>query len=158
MRTSLLIVILGVCVLSCGRGTSVPAGILSAEKMEAVLWDLLRADQFVSNYVTTRDTSVNGHAKGPQLYSAILKKHGLTDSSFQVSMSYYKSHPKLLYPILDSIGQQPTLAPTPLATSPATDPTDSLSPQAVSAAPTTPSAAPKSTEKRPSFAPKPLAY
>ncbi len=158
MKKCPLLVLLCVGVLSCGRGPSVPAGILPSDKMEAVLWDLLRADHFVTNYVASRDSSLTGHAKGPQLYAAILKKHGITDSVFQVSLAHYKKNPKLFYPILDSIGQQPTLAPTPLATSPATAPTDSLGPQEVIAAPTIPSPDPKSAEKRPSFAPKPLAY
>lgn len=158
MKKYPLLILICVGVLSCGRGPSLPAGILPADKMEAVLWDLLRADQFVTNYVASRDTSIAGHAKGPQLYAAILKKHGITDSVFQVSVAYYKNNPKLFYPILDSIGQQPSLAPTPLATASTPAPTDSIPTVEINSAPVSPLPEQKSAEKRPSFAPKPLAY
>lgn len=158
MKKYPLLILLCMAILSCGRGPSVPAGILPSDKMEAVLWDLLRADQFVTNYVASRDSSISGHAKGPQLYAAILKKHGITDSEFQVSLEHYKKNPKLFYPVLDSIGQQPSLAPTPLATASISAPTDSISAADTTTTPPPTSPEPKSTEKRPSFAPKPLAY
>ncbi|MEY5034055.1 MAG: hypothetical protein RL447_433 [Bacteroidota bacterium] len=163
MRSFILLVAVSACYLSCGSGPSVPSDVLPQEKMKSVLWDLLRAEQFVSNYVVSRDTTTAGLAKGPQLYDAILKKYGLTDSAFQVSLEYYKKHPKLLNPILDSIGQQPALAPTPVATAV----TDSTSPASaakstadtVASLPTpTSTPTPKTSTSRPSFAPKPMAY
>lgn len=158
MKQFSLLLLLCVGVLSCGRGPSLPTGVLQPDKMEAVLWDLLRADQFVTNYVAIRDSSITGHAKGPQLYAAILKKHGITDSIFNLSLTYYKNNPKRFYPILDSIGQQPNLAPTPLATIPAPAPTDTVNAQLAKPASVPSAAEMNSTEKRPSFAPKPLAY
>ncbi len=141
--------------LSCADKPSRPTGVLSAEKMEAVLWDLLRAEQFVSNYVVGRDSALSAKAKGPQLYAAILSKHGLTDSLFRISLDYYKKHPKQLQPIIDSIGQRPITAPTPLAALPETH-VDSVSTPTDSSTRVKPQPIP--ADKRPTFSPKPLAY
>lgn len=103
--------------ISCMGSESASPSVLSPEKMETVLWDLLRAEQFTTNYVVGRDTSRAAKATGPRLYDAILKKHGTTDSLFRLSLDYYKKHPKLLLPILDSIGLRPDLAPTPMVNS-----------------------------------------
>lgn len=145
--------------LACSGPSSAPSDVLPAAKMEAVLWDLLRAEQFVSNYVVGRDSSLTAKAKGPQLYTAILKKHGLTDSLFQRSLEYYKKHPKHLLPILDSIGQQAPPAPTPIATTAPTNPVDSqpTSSPAITPPPA-PSPEPTPNNKRPNFSPKPMAY
>ena len=105
-----VVLILGM--LSCASKDQLPESVLSADKMEPLLWDLLRAEQFVTNYVLPKDTSKVARAKGPELYQAILKKHGTTDSLFRLSLAYYKKHPKLLLPILDSIGVYSDLAPT----------------------------------------------
>lgn len=99
---------------ACGTRSSIPSEVLAPEKMEVVLWDMMRAEQLVAGYVVGRDTSFAAHAKGPQLYAAILQKHKLTDSLFRISLDYYKKHPKDFSPILDSIGKRPALAPTPL--------------------------------------------
>jgi hypothetical protein len=144
--------------LSCGRVTSVPSGVLAKDKMQAILWDLLRAEQFVTNYIVVRDTTAVGRAKGPQLYDAILKRHGITDAVFQSSLEYYKSHPQSLYPILDSLAGQTATAPTPLVTPQPASP-DTVKSAVSEPVPVSPTPNPMPAEKnRPSFAPKPMAY
>ncbi len=155
MSRHLFLVFVSVWLTACGERFAQPAAVMPPEKMEAVLWDLLRADHFVTNYVANRDSSLANHAKGPQLYAAILKKHGITDSTLRISLDYYKNHPKQFYPILDSISQQPALAPTSLANTPVSIPADST--QSPAPAPAPPPQ-PKSGSDRPNFAPKPLAY
>ena len=155
IRLFLCSILFSLLLVSCADQSSRPTGVLSAEKMEAVLWDLLRAEQFVSNYVVGRDSSLSAKAKGPQLYAAILSKHGLTDSLFRVSLDFYKKHPKQLQPIMDSIGQRPISAPTPLATLLETAVDSVTAPAAKSTPPSTPSIP---ADKRPNFSPKPLAY
>ncbi|MBM3432238.1 MAG: DUF4296 domain-containing protein [Bacteroidetes bacterium] len=157
-RLPIFLSVLSLSLLACSGKSNVPSGILPAEKMEAVLWDLLRAEQFVSTYVVGRDSSLAAKAKGPQLYAAILKKHGLTDSLFQVNLEYYKKHPQQLQPILDSIGQQAPPAPTPMTTLPPTTPVDSQPKSQPTISPTPPAPEPTPSNKRPNFSPKPMEY
>ncbi len=159
MIARLVFGLLVVGLLSCSSRQTRPESILPQEKMESLLWDLLRAEHFAHNYIVTKDTSISARARGPVLYEAILKKHGTTDSLFRESLAYYKNHPKLLFPILDSIGTIPDVAPTPLAgagVSVAPDtikkPADSSKP---AAAPPVVSPVPKN---KPTFAPKPMSY
>jgi len=98
--------------MACQQKPSRPDNVLAPEKMEPLLWELLQAEQFVSSFVTGRGTSRSAHANGPQLYQAILKKYGISDSVFKASLTYYKAHPKEFLPMLDSLSQMPDLAPT----------------------------------------------
>lgn len=134
---------------SCERGNPLPASVLPPDKMEPLLWELMQADQFVSNFVTNHDPTRAAHTTGPQLYQSILKKYGVSDSVFQASLAYYKAHPKEFLPMLDSLSQQPDLAPTAVADTIRPLPIDSV-PKAVPVQ-TTPG-------KRASFSAKPLAY
>lgn len=145
--------------LACSQRPSTPDSILPTEKMESLLWDLLKAEQFAHTYIVSRDSSVVARSKGPVLYEAILKKHGTTDSVFRASLTYYKQHPTLLLPILDSIGQRPDLAPSTLVDASPTNSKDSTTTPTAPATQTglSPVAPVKPTQK-PTFAPKPLAY
>ncbi|MFM7672282.1 MAG: DUF4296 domain-containing protein [Bacteroidota bacterium] len=146
MIRSISLLVLVSLFIACSDRSSLPAGVLPGEKMEAVLWDMLRADLFVANYIAIRDSSQAGHAKGPQLYAATLKKHGISDSVFKTSLNYYRKHPKQFYPILDSIAQRPVPAPTNVV---------STAPKPADTVPATKPAL-KSTPDRPELTP--LAY
>ena len=37
-------------VIACGRGDRVPDNVLPREKMEAVLWDMIQADEFLKDF------------------------------------------------------------------------------------------------------------
>lgn len=149
MKRPLLFFCLLGALYACDRRSSRPDQILSPEKMEPLLWEMLEADQFVSNFVIGRDTSVSAHAMGPKLYQTILKKYGVTDSVFQASLAYYKANPKQFLPMLDSLSKKSDLAPTSAV--------DSLAPIKVES-PSMPAAVPQSPDKRSGLVSKPLAY
>jgi hypothetical protein len=85
---------------SCSDKTN--KDILPPEKMEVVLWDLMRADEFALNFIkldslkTIRDESL-------KLYDTIFQIHKIDKDRFKKSFIYYKNNPKLLQPIFDSI-------------------------------------------------------
>jgi hypothetical protein len=112
MKRLLPFVSLLILLVSCQQASSRPDPILSPEKMEPLLWELLQADQFVSSFVAGRDTTLATHATGPKLYRSILNKYGVSDSVFKASLAYYKAHPKQFLPMLDSMSQKPDQAPT----------------------------------------------
>ena len=68
----LLFLVAGVLVAgSCGKKNKIPADILPPEKMEIVLRDMMRADQFLSDFVLNRDTSKKKEPESFSMYSNI---------------------------------------------------------------------------------------
>jgi len=106
MRTTLLIVCGCFLLPACKSKDRLPEHILPKEKMEAVLRDMMRADQFLTDFVFSRDTSFNKKAESVRLYRKVLAIHQVSKEEFRESFSYYRSHPGLLKAVLDSIGLQ----------------------------------------------------
>ena len=80
----------------------VPDDILPPEKMQEVLWDMIRADEFLVSYVI-KDTSVNRKAESLKLYQKVFDVHDISKSAFEKSFKYYQLHPETLQPIMDSL-------------------------------------------------------
>jgi Domain of unknown function (DUF4296) len=96
----LLLIILGV---ACSGNTEAPAKLLSRDKMEDILWDLMRADLFINNYMVIKDTSLDKKKQGIELYSQILKLHKVSQEQFRESFLYYRSNPEELKVLMDSL-------------------------------------------------------
>jgi hypothetical protein len=100
LQRTLLIAV--VFFISCGDKKSVPQGILKPEKMQTVLWDMLRADALTFNFMN-RDTSKKPEAENVKLQQLIFAEQKITKEEFYKSFDYYKEHPNLMQPILDSM-------------------------------------------------------
>ena len=70
--------------------------------MQTVLWDVLRADAFTFNFIT-RDSTKKPAAENVKLQLQIFAEHKVTKEEFYKSYEFYKSHPALMQPILDSM-------------------------------------------------------
>lgn len=88
--------------VSCSEKNKVPKGILPPQKMEVVLWDLIRADEFVLNYIV-KDTSRNRKLESIKLYEQVFTIHGINKGKFQKSFLFYEKHPELLQPLMDTL-------------------------------------------------------
>jgi len=86
---------------SC-QNDRIPKDVLPPEKMQAVLWDMIRADEFLVSYVL-RDTSFNRKDESIKMYETVFKLHDITKSTFEKSFKYYHQHPKILKPIMDTL-------------------------------------------------------
>lgn len=112
----LAIVILG---YSCNNKEKAPEKLLSRDKMEDILWDLMRADLFINNYMLVKDTALDKKKQGIELYSQILKLHKVSQDQFRESFLYYRSQPDELKVLMDSLShhkdtsllKKPTIAP-----------------------------------------------
>jgi Domain of unknown function (DUF4296) len=103
MRTGLLIISLFLFIAGCKSKDAVPGNVLPQKEMQAVLWDMMRADQFLADYVLNKDTSLKKKTESIKLYQQILAINGVTKEKFESSFTFYKSHPLLLKVIMDSI-------------------------------------------------------
>ena len=135
MRTRLLITYCCVLLAACKKKDKIPGHVLPQKKMQAVLQDVMRADQFLTDFVFNKDTSLDKKTESVKLYSRVFAQHHVSKEEFQESFSFYRSHPELLKTIMDSIGanKQTAEATLPAGTAPTPDTTlrpvkDSLSP------------------------------
>jgi hypothetical protein len=94
--------------VSCGGSNSVPDSVIQPEKMETLLFDMLRADQFLADYVFPLDSTVSKPKESVALYNKIFEIHGVTADQFKKSFGYYSDHPALLRIVMDSINKSAT--------------------------------------------------
>lgn len=104
MRTVLSIITCCIILAACGKRNGTPKGILPEEKMQAILWDMMRADQFLNDYVLNRDTSFNKRRESIKLYRQIFVLHKVSREDFQKSFNYYLQEPERFKDIMDSVG------------------------------------------------------
>lgn len=103
-----LLLILLLCTgLSCGRRNEKPAGLIPEEKMTRMVWDMMRADQFLTDFVFSRDTSVDKLAESLRLYNRIFEIHKVSKQEFLTSFNYYRAEGGPLKAILDSVSNRP---------------------------------------------------
>jgi hypothetical protein len=81
---------------------AVPKNILPPAKMQAILWDMMRADEMVE-YYSPGDSAFAKLLKNTQYYQVIFRMHKTTEAIFKASMHFYIGHPKLFQPVLDSM-------------------------------------------------------
>lgn len=102
MMKRLLIVMLVVVTASCSSRQEIPEDVLKQPQMQAVLWDMLRADEFIANYV--KNDSLNKMKdESIRLYENIFRIHKTNQKQFVRSIMFYNGHPELLKPVLDSL-------------------------------------------------------
>ena len=95
-------------VVGCSRKEA-PPSVLSQVKMREVRWDMVRADQYVSDFF--KDTAVSKRDESLRLYEAVFKIHKITREQFKESLHYYSSRPDLFQPIIDSLAKRKMFMP-----------------------------------------------
>lgn len=98
---------------ACKSKDRLPGNVLPREKMQAILWDMMRADQFLNSYVFSKDTAANKRKEEEIIYARILSIHKITWEEFKTSYYWYAQHPGILKPVMDSIAAPPKGAPPP---------------------------------------------
>lgn len=97
---SLRILVFTVFIFSCK--SSVPKGVLPPKKMQAVLWDVMQADE-MTEYYAARDSGFRNLSRRVEYYQKIFAIHKIRKEDFTKSLAYYENHPDRLKPILDSM-------------------------------------------------------
>src|SRR5437762_9966311 len=101
MRVFLITLPLMMLTFCCERKEK-SKNILPEKKMREVMWDLLRADQYVADYLA-KDSTRNKKDESLKLYEQVFHLHKITGSQFKSSLAYYTSQPDLFRPIIDSL-------------------------------------------------------
>lgn len=88
-------------------GTSVPDDVLPPEKMELVLYDVIRADEMV-DFLKTTDSAWQPFSRRTALYDTVFQLHGVKKDEFRRSLSFYQQRPDLLKEIIVDIQKKVT--------------------------------------------------
>src|SRR5579872_1304865 len=87
---------------SCADKNRTPAGILSREDMQNVVWDMILADQYTNNLV--KDSAhINLKLEDLRLYDQVFQLHHISREKFTKSYKYYMDRPDLTQTLLDSL-------------------------------------------------------
>lgn len=87
---------------SCGNKEEVPAGLLKPVKMQAVLWDVIKADAYTTEFIK-KDSSKDATAENLKLHQQIFAIHKITKADFYSSYDYYKKNTADFKIIIDSM-------------------------------------------------------
>ena len=86
---------------SCTQKTKIPEAILPPDKMEKLLMDMLRAEEFL-NQIQPDSLTLDSFNR-IKLYQSVLTLHKTTKENFKKSFTFYEAHPDLLKTVLDSM-------------------------------------------------------
>ncbi len=104
-NTVLFLFFTAVCLTGCKGKEKSPAP-LSRQQMENVMWDLMRADLFVNNYMVIQDSALDKKKQGRLLYAQVLKMHKVSQQAFRESFDYYRSNPDLMKALMDTLSRR----------------------------------------------------
>lgn len=112
MRFPLVILFAIFVFTACKGKNKIPADVLTQKKMQAVMWDMMRADHFLTDYVFSKDPKLDKTEESFKYYQQIFAIHQTNTEQFRKSYSFYTSHPALFKVIMDSLSKPEEAAPT----------------------------------------------
>ena len=86
----------------CIQDKKIPKDVLPQNEMRKVMWDLIRADAYVSNFIM-KDSTKNQKTESAILYEKIFDIHSTTQEAFKKSLAFYQERPDLFKAISDSL-------------------------------------------------------
>ena len=97
-----LFIILIISNFACIRDNKVPKDVIPQNQMRKIMWDLMRADAYVTDFIM-KDSTLNRKAESAKLYEKIFEIHSTTGENFKKSLAFYQSRPDLFKAISDSL-------------------------------------------------------
>jgi len=86
----------------CIQDKKIPKDVLPQNEMRRVMWDLMRADAYVSTFII-KDSTKNQKTESAILYEKIFDIHSTTQETFKKSLLFYQNRPDLFKAISDSL-------------------------------------------------------
>lgn len=97
-----LFVLLFPLFIFCSCSGDVPKDVMPPQKMEAVLYDVIRADEW-TDFARLQDSTFLPFSKRASLYDSLFRLHRIRKEEYRKSMAFYQSRPDLLKEILQSL-------------------------------------------------------
>lgn len=102
MTRLLILALIITCTIACNTNER-PKDILPEAKMESVIWDMVQADEFITNFVLKDSAKVNVNAERYKLYDRVFALHKTSREQFKKSYEYYISQPGTTRKMYDSL-------------------------------------------------------
>lgn len=112
MRKTVFILTLVIACYSCGNKEKLPAGVMTRDKMQSVMWDMMRASEFLNTFVFLKDTSVNKVTESEKWYDKVYELHKISRADFDKSYAYYRARPEVMKDIMDTLSAKQISATT----------------------------------------------
>ena len=93
-------------IISCSSGP-VPKNILSPEKMQKIVYELMQTDEYLNTFVV-KDSTADIKKKRSLFYGEIFKMNNTSRKEFYISYRYYQQHPNIQKALYDSLYEQAT--------------------------------------------------
>lgn len=103
MRIIYLLSLLLIIFTSCNQDSKIPKEIIDRQRMQELMWDMLRADVFLIDYAGKGDTAFNRSKESIAFYQKVLTLHSISKEEFKKSLDWYQQHPKEMKVILDTL-------------------------------------------------------
>ncbi len=103
MRTPVVALLFLGITAGCNHPDRVPRGILSKDSMQSIMWDIIQADQYATQYLARDSVKSNIKPQTIRLYQQIFDLHGITREEFEKSYQFYLGHPDIARTMLDSL-------------------------------------------------------
>jgi len=97
-----LFIILIISNFACIRDNKVPKDVIPQNQMRKIMWDLMRADAYVTDFVM-KDSTRDKKAESAKLYEKIFDIHATSQEAFKKSLAFYQNRPDLFKVISDSL-------------------------------------------------------
>jgi hypothetical protein len=106
MRKFFIIGLLSFLIYACSDKDILPPGVLPKKQMREVMWDMIRAGEFLNGFVFNKDSALNKIEVSEKWYDKVYQLHKITKDEFEKSYAYYNSHPFLMKEMLDSLAKR----------------------------------------------------
>lgn len=94
--------ILSVLILSSCKKSGRPDDVLQPNRMQAVLWDVLQANAYVTEFIR-KDSALNIEQEQVKLQQRVFSKHKVSRTEFDKSYNWYVQHPVQMQSMLDTM-------------------------------------------------------
>ncbi len=94
--------ILSVFILTACSSSPVPNEIIPPVKMQEIVLDLIKADEFINSFAV-KDSTVNIKTRRITLYEQVFLVHQTSKDEFYKSYKYYQQHPDKNKILFDSL-------------------------------------------------------
>src|SRR5688500_14224402 len=91
---------------ACSNNDKIPDGIIGKEKMEGILWDMIQADRFSSQFLMKDSAKLDVKKETFVLYEKVFQVNKVTKEDFIKSYKYYLSRPDITKVIFDTLASR----------------------------------------------------
>jgi hypothetical protein len=102
MKMPATLLCLSVLLFSCSNKQPPEGKMLSGDKMQAVMWDILQAEAYTEYYLK-KDSTKNLFLQNAALQKKIFSIHQVSKDDFLKTYDYYSNHSNDMRILLDSI-------------------------------------------------------